>query len=231
MEQCFSSVSTQTYQPIEHIVVDGGSTDGTREWLEAEGGRFARWVSEPDRGVYDALNKGLKLATGNVIGFLHTDDFFAAADVVARIASQFADPCVDAVYGDLEYVSAVDPTRVIRRWTAGAFTSRSLATGWMPPHPTLFVRASVYQDIGGFDLRYRIAADYESVLRLFSRPGFQARYLPEVITRMRVGGLSNGSLTNILRKSREDFHALRTHRVGGFGTLFMKNARKIPQFF
>lgn len=170
------------------------------------------------------------MTTGAVVGFLHTDDFFAAPDVVATIAERFLDPAVDGVYGDLEYVSKDAPNRVIRSWVAGSFGRYSLRSGWMPPHPTLFVRRSVYDAIGGFDLRYRIAADYHSILKIFSLPSFNAHYVPRVFTCMRMGGVSNRSIANILRKSHEDWRVLRETGVGGAHTVVLKNLRKLPQF-
>ena len=225
------SVAAQTYSHIEHLVIDGASTDGTIAEVEARRSANMVVVSEPDRGIYDALNKGLRRSTGDVVGLLHSDDFFAHAQVIARIAALFTDPAIDAVYGDLDYVSASDPAKVIRHWRAGEATPARLRRGWMPPHPTLFVRRRVFEMHGDYDTRYRIAADYDAVLRWFGRAGITSAYLPEVLVKMRVGGESNASLAKILRKSREDYRALRTNRVGGLGTLIAKNLSKLPQFF
>ena len=230
LSDCLDSVRKQTHPDVEHVVIDGASKDSTLALLESRRGDIAVLVSEPDGGIYDALNKGISKSTGDVIGFLHSDDFYPAADVLAQVAHAFADPMVDAVYGDLEYVSRRQVNNVIRRWKAGAFRRRDLALGWMPPHPTLFVRRALYARIGGFDTGFPIAADYHSVLRLFSLPGFHAVYLPWVIVKMRAGGASNRSLTNILRKSRQDLAALRQTGSGGMFSLLAKNLRKIPQF-
>lgn len=228
---CLDSVRQQSFRDIEHVVIDGASKDGTLALLAARRDDIAVLVSEPDHGIYDALNKGIAMATGDIIGFLHSDDFYPSTDVLAKVAQAFADRQVDAVYGDLEYVSKRHASKVIRRWKAGQFKRRDLFLGWMPPHPTLFVRRGIYAQIGGFDTRFRIAADYDSVLRMFSRPGFRAVYLPWVMVRMRVGGVSNRSLANILHKSRQDLAALRHTGVGGVFSLLAKNLRKIPQFF
>lgn len=230
LADCLDSVLRQRPAPFEHIVIDGASSDGTRELLQARRADLAVLVSEPDRGIYDALNKGLAQASGDVVGFLHSDDFYADDDVLKDVAAAFADPTVDAVYGDLEYVRKQDVNRRVRRWQAGPFRPWELKLGWMPPHPTLFVRRAGYQRIGGFDTQFRIAADYLSVLRLFSTPGFKPVYLPRVLVKMRLGGASNASLSNIMRKSREDLSALRQARVGGPLTLVAKNLRKIPQY-
>ena len=225
------SVSAQTHPHIEHLVIDGASTDGTLGEVEARRRPGMIVVSEPDRGIYDALNKGLARSTGEVVGLLHSDDFFADARVIERIAATFADPTIDAVYGDLDYVSAGDPARIIRHWRAGEATPARLRRGWMPPHPTLFVRRHVFETHGAYDTRYRIAADYDAVLRWFGRAGITSAYIPEVLVKMRVGGESNASLAKILRKSREDYRALRSNRVGGLATLIAKNLSKLPQFF
>lgn len=225
------SVAAQTYSTIEHLVIDGASTDGTLTQVEARRRPAMVVISERDAGIYDALNKGLAASTGDVVGLLHSDDFFAHARVIERVAALFDDPAVDAVYGDLDYVSASDTTRIIRHWRAGEATRARLARGWMPPHPTLFVRRHVFETHGAYDTRYRIAADYDAVLRWFGRAGITSAYLPEVLVKMRVGGESNASIRKILRKSREDYRALRTNRIGGIGTLIAKNLSKLPQFF
>jgi len=233
IDDCLASVSSQVYPDREHVVIDGASRDGTLELLEGKRSQLAVLVSEPDNGIYDALNKGIARATGDVVGFLHADDLYAHPGVLADVAQAFVDPTVCAVYGDLQYVKQLDSSQVVRHWKSTPFSARRLAWGWMPPHPTLYIRREWYEKIGGFDTRYRIAADYFSVLRLFSQPAFKAVYLPQVMVKMRLGGASNRSLKNIVRKSHEDFDALRRSRVGalgGFGALAWKNLSKIEQF-
>lgn len=230
---CLTSVAVQSYTNREHVLIDGASRDDTLRLLQAHREQLAVLVSEPDRGIYDALNKGIARASGDVIGFLHADDVFAGPDVLARVAAAFADPTVSAVYGDLQYVRKVDVNQVVRHWQSSPFSHRQLEWGWMPPHPTLYVRREWYERIGGFDIRYRIAADYFSILRLFSQPDFKAVYLPEVLVKMRLGGASNRSLKAIIRKSSEDWRALRQSRVGalgGVGALIWKNLSKLSQF-
>lgn len=230
IDQALRSVENQVDANVEHIVVDGASSDGTLAILLARRNSISVLVSEADGGIYDALNKGIALATGDVVGFLHSDDLYAHDRVLARIAALFEDREVDAVYGDLEYVQRRRPDRVIRQWRSGRFSPRALSTGWMPPHPTLYVRRELYTRLGGFDTAYRIASDYEFMLRLLSDRSVRVVYLPEVLVRMRIGGASNRSLGNMLRKSREDYRALRSHRVGGLIALAFKNLRKVPQF-
>lgn len=227
---CLTSVAEQTWPHREHVVVDGASTDGTLDVLRAHRAQLAVLVSEPDRGIYDALNKGIARSSGEVIGFLHADDVYADTHVLERIAAAFGDPAVGAVYGDLQYVRKDDLGCVVRHWRSAPFSPRRLAWGWMPPHPTLYVRRAWYEQLGGFDTRYRIAADYHMMLRLFMQAGLNPVYLPAVLVKMRLGGASNRSLRNVIRKSREDLDALRRTGVGGLGALAWKNLSKLSQF-
>lgn len=237
---CLESVAAQTYPDREQIVIDGASMDGTLAVLRARQAQLAVLVSEPDQGIYYALNKGLARASGEVVGVLHGDDVYGDAEVLARIAAAFADPMVMAVYGDLEYVSQSDPTRVVRHWRAGPFEPARLRRGWMPPHPTLYLRRSVYERLGGFDTRYGIAADYDLMLRVLSRLAGRVVYLPQVLVRMRLGGKSNRNLKEIVLKSWEDYQILRRQGrgdaqglgpLGAAGALVWKNLSKVPQFF
>jgi len=224
------SVLAQTYPDVELVVIDGASTDGTREVLERYADRLAVLVSERDGGIYEALNKGVAMASGDVVGFLHADDLLAGPSVLATIAAAFA-AGADGVYGDLLYVRKQDPDRIVRYWRSRAFAPELLKWGWMPAHPTLYLRREVYRDHGSFDTSFRIAADYDFMLRIL-RPGtLQLRHVPEVLVKMRVGGASNRSLRNLWRKSCEDLRALRINHVGGVGTLVCKNLSKVRQFF
>jgi glycosyltransferase len=225
------SVATQSHNDIEHIVVDGASRDGTVELVSVHGAHLEQFVSEPDEGIYDAMNKGVRLATGEMIGFLNGDDTFAYADAIAdiaRVATENAE--ADAVFGDLVYVDQNHPERVIRRWRTGGFSRSKLRFGWMPPHPTFYLRRRGWDQLGLFDTKLRIAADYDFLLRCLSRPGTKAAYIDKVLVRMRVGGVSNRSIQSMYHKSREDLVALRTNHIGGLLTLAFKNLRKIPQF-
>ncbi len=242
IKDALHSVAAQTGPSVEHILIDGASTDGTlsqltayRDQMQTRPDRRVRLTSEPDQGIYDALNKGIDLATGDVIGILHADDRYAAPNVLSLVGSVLAEQDTDAVYGDLAYVAGVSPVRIVRYWRSGAYRPQRLKYGWMPPHPTLFVKRSRYaqlkrKDGTVFDLSFSIAADYDFMLRLLQGLNLKPAYLPALLVNMRLGGASNRNLKNILRKSREDLRALRANRIGGFPSLIAKNFRKIPQY-
>ncbi|MEO6361701.1 MAG: glycosyltransferase family 2 protein [Caldimonas sp.] len=215
------SVNAQTHSDVEHLVVDGGSTDTTLEIVRAVGQRVACVVSERDRGIYDAMNKGIRLATGDVVGLLNSDDFYADDRALADVAAAFAaEPALDAVYGDLCYVRPSDTTRIVRYWRSAPFEPGRFARGWAPPHPTLFVRREVYERHGLFDLAYPIAADFELMARLLEVHRVRVRHLPQVLVHMRTGGTTNRSLGNIVRQNGEILRALKQHRLGGSATSF-----------
>lgn len=230
VRMAFESLLTQTFKGFEHVVVDGGSADGTLDVISELSDHRTIVDSGPDNGIYDAINKGKSRATGEVVGVLHSDDFLASPHVLEMVATAFCDPQVDAVYGDLHYVSKDHPERIVRNWRSGEFRPEYLRSGWMPPHPALFLRRRVIETHGLYDTQFRIAADYDAILRYFSQPGFRAVYVPEVFVKMRVGGESNRSLERIFLKSREDYRALRKNNIGGLATLLAKNARKLTQF-
>jgi glycosyltransferase involved in cell wall biosynthesis len=233
LPDCLASMARQTFSNREHVIVDGASTDGTIDVINQHIDQIAVFESKRDKGIYDALNKGIQLATGDVIGFLHADDFYASDGVLVKIAQAFEDPEVCAVYGDLEYVSQKDTSKVIRRWQSKPFNRRELGWGWMPAHPTLYVRRGLYSKIGGFDITYRIAADYLSILKFFRQPDFETVYIPEVLVKMRLGGASNESVKSIFRKSKEDWRALRSCDFsvpGALRAIAWKNLSKFSQF-
>lgn len=230
IQQAVESVQLQTYPQLEYVIQDGGSTDGTLEVIERVANDSTHLQSERDGGIYDAINRGIARATGDVIGLMHSDDFFADDHVLQRVADALADPRVDGVYGDLQYVAADDPTRVVRHWRSGNYAPSKLKLGWMPPHPTLYLRREVFDHWGLYDTGLRIAADYDAMLRYLVKGRIRLAYVPEVFVKMRVGGESNRSLERILRKSREDLTAIRRNGVGGIGTLALKNLSKIGQF-
>ena len=230
LRDTIESVLGQTYPDIEYIVVDGKSKDSTCDIVRSYGDRISRFVSEKDNGLYDALNKGIGLATGDVVGFLHSDDIFASTETIKLVAEAFIRFKVDSVYGDLVYVDQYDTSKIIRFWRSGKFSRMRIMTGWMPPHPTFYAKRSVYEQYGGFNTTFRIAADYESMLRFLGRFNISTFYIPLILIRMRVGGESNKSFRNILRKSREDIRAMRINGLISFAALFNKNASKFKKF-
>jgi glycosyltransferase len=231
IETALRSVSAQDYQNLELVVIDGNSKDNTVEVVKKIYTRPAKIISEKDKGIYDALNKGIRTATGDIIGFVHSDDFLAAPEVVSEIVAAFHNYDVDGVYGDLHYVYKEDTSKVIRYWKSEQFFPQILSKGWMPAHPTLFLKKEVYEKHGLFNLDYKIAADYDLMLRIFQDPALKFKYLPRVITRMRVGGASNRSLKNIKLKSLEDLKALRSNGIKNpLKVLAYKNFSKLRQF-
>lgn len=228
--EAIASVASQTHPNVEHLVIEGKSKDGSLAAIEAAAHDRMMLFSEPDKGIYDALNKGISRATGEVVGFLHSDDFLAHPDVLARIAEEFEDSTVEAVFSDLDYVAQSDTSRIVRRWATGPFVPARLKLGWMPAHPTLYLRRSVYERIGAFDTGFQIAADYDFILRYFSQTSARSVYIPEVFYKMRLGGESNRDFGRIKHKSLEDYRAIRGNGVGGPMTLAIKNLSKLSQF-
>ncbi|MDY0102513.1 MAG: glycosyltransferase family 2 protein [Lentimicrobium sp.] len=231
IKTAIDSVLAQTHPDVEYIVVDGKSKDNTVEIIQSYGSGITKFISEPDRGIYDALNKGIAMASGDVIGFMHSDDLFASDNTLAKVSELFHKTGSDSIYGDLEYVYKEDTNKVLRYWKSGNFSIRNLKMGWMPPHPTFYVKRAVYQKYGTFNTDYKIAADYDTMLRFLGKFRISTSYLPEVMVKMRVGGASNRSLKNIIRKTKEDHKAIKDNDFGNILTLFFKNIRKVTQFF
>lgn len=225
------SVLAQTYHNIEYIIVDGGSTDGTLEIINSYGNRISRLIIGKDNGIYHAMNKGLVAATGEVIGLLNSDDFYTGPKVIENVVNVFKTRLVDTVYGDLVYVNPDNTDKIQRYWKSGKFKPESFRFGWMPPHPTFFVKRSVYEKYGKFDTEFTSAADYELMLRLLYRHGVSAGYLPQVLVRMRTGGQSSLNLANRLHANNEDSKAWEKNGlVRPFYTRYLKPLRKLPQF-
>lgn len=208
------SVLAQKCVDLEYIVIDGDSTDGTLKVLLGYGSQITHLVSEPDEGIYDAMNKGVALATGDVVGILNSDDFYADEDVLSAVASAFEDPAVDCVYGDLNYVDAEDTNLVVREWRSQPYTAGAFRRGWHPAHPSFLVRRSVYERHGLFDTGLPIAADYEFMLRVLEKHRLQSVYLPKVLVKMRTGGASNASVGNIAKANLQCWKAWRQNGLG-----------------
>lgn len=207
------SVNMQTYENIEHIVVDGASNDRTLEIVQSEGKRVAQVLSERDNGIYEAFNKGLALANGEIIGFLNSDDFYCTENVIEKVIKTFEDESVEACYGDLVYVDRNNTERITRHWKSRSYSAGIFKNAFHPAHPTLFLRKSVYEKAGKFNLTYRIAADYEFMLRIFHQLNIKSIYIPEILVKMRTGGASGESIQSIRRQNKEIFNALEQHGV------------------
>ena len=224
------SIAEQDHPNIEHIIVDGGSSDDTVTIVRAFP-HVAKIVSEKDNGIYDAMNKGIALATGDIIGILNSDDLYTHDKVLSKVDTAFKDPAVDVVYADLQYVDAADTNRTIRTWRSGKFRPGMFYYGWMPPHPTFFVRKKVYNEAGVFNISLRSSADYELMLRILLKNKARAAYIPEILVRMRAGGQSNATLQNRIHANREDRKAWELNGLKPyFFTLYLKPLRKISQF-
>jgi glycosyltransferase len=223
-------IRQQQYPDIEHIMVDGRSTDRTLE-IVSQFPHVAKIISEKDKGIYDAMNKGIGMATGDVVGILNSDDMYTDPHVLSHVADAFQDPGVMTVYADLQYVHADNPDKVLRTWNSGPYRKKNFYFGWMPPHPTFFVRKEVYERAGLFNLSLRSAADYELMLRVLLKHEFSSTYIPRVIVKMRAGGMSNASLGNRLRANKEDRLAWKLNGLEPyFFTLYIKPLRKIHQY-
>lgn len=225
------SVREQDYQDVEYIIVDGGSSDGTMDIVSQFDDVVSTSISEPDNGIYDALNKGIRLATGDVIGFLHSDDLFADSKIITEIAEVFEDQSIDAVYGDLDYVLRDNPDTIHRKWRSQEFSLGLFKKGWMPAHPTFYLRKKHYDRFGRYDTSFRQSADYELMLRMLEKHQLKASYIPKVLVKMRLGGASNVSLGNRWRANQEDARAWKKNGLKpGLLTRFLKPFSKLGQF-
>ncbi|RDV14855.1 glycosyltransferase [Pontibacter diazotrophicus] len=225
------SVLCQTYPNIEYIVVDGLSTDGTVDVVKGYGDRITHFVSEKDGGLYDAINKGIRMATGDVIGLLHSDDIFYSKEAITAVAAAFKANNCESVYADLVYVDREKPERVTRNWKSGSYKRDNFIYGWMPPHPTFYVKREVYERLGLYNTLFKSAADYELMLRYLYKHNISTAYVPECLVRMRVGGKSNVTLKNRIRANKEDHTAWHINGLQPrFYTRYLKPLRKLTQF-
>lgn len=231
VEDTILSVAAQEYPGREHIIIDGGSTDGTVDIVNRLRVHVGKFISEKDEGLYDALNKGIRLAEGDIVALLHSDDFFIGSRVLNDYAELFENSGCDAAYSDLYYVDRDDPQKVKRKWKSGKYTPGSFRYGWMPPHPTFFVRRELYGRYGLFNTALKSAADYELMLRFIHVHKVRVCYLPVFTVKMRVGGKSNKSLANRLRANKEDRRAWELNGLPvKFYTFLLKPLRKVLQF-
>jgi glycosyltransferase involved in cell wall biosynthesis len=233
IEDTIKSVIMQDYPNIEYLVVDGKSKDKTLSIVEKYRDKISKIVSEKDGGLYFGLNKGLKMASGDVIGAIHSDDIYAHPQVISHVMELFEkDPELEGVYADLIFVNREDTNKVMRVWTAGTFTADAFEKGWMPPHPTFFVRKSVYEKYGYINTDLKLSADYELMLRLIHKHKIKIAYLPETIVKMRMGGVSNVSFFVKLKANIEDKLAWKINNLKpGIFTTIRKPLRKLGQYF
>lgn len=232
IEQTIQSVISQDYPNIEYIIIDGASTDDTLNIIKRYQNKIQTFVSEKDQGIYFAMNKGLELATGDLIGILNSDDLYVDEKVISDVVKLMQAKQSQSLYADLEYVDRNDLSKVKRYWKSGEYRINSFMKGWMPPHPTYFVLKSVYEKYGFFNTQLRSAADYEMMLRLLHKEKISVSYLPRVIIKMRVGGKSNQSISNRIKANKEDRLAWKLNglKPGRF-TLIRKPLSKLKQFF
>lgn len=232
LEGCIRSVINQRYPFIEHIIVDGGSTDSTLSIIRNYEHHISTWVSEKDNGMYHAINKGMKMATGDIIGILNSDDLLASPDVISDIAHCFNNNDIDSVYGDLVYVDPIDTSIVHRFWKGQDYKRSRFHYGWMPAHPTFYFKRDLVDKLGGYENHYHTAADYEFMARYLFLNNVSAMYVPKLIVRMRIGGASNGSLYRRIRANRRDYLAMKKNKVPmPLIASILKPVRKLPQYY
>jgi len=231
IEDAIRSVLNQSYKNIEYIIVDGGSTDGTVDIINKHKDKISKFVSEKDRGVYDGMNKGIKLASGEIVGILNSDDVYADDKVIERVVAEMTRKNTDVCWGDLVYVDAKDTDKVIRYWKSSEYKKGKFRRGWMPPHPTFFVKKWAYEKYGEFSLDFPISADYELMLRFLEKYKVKSCYIPQVLVKMRIGGKSNKGIKNIIKANLECYQAW---KVNGLKInplrIFLKPLSKIPQY-
>lgn len=229
IESCIKSVLGQTYSNIEHIIIDGGSTDGTQEVINPYISKLGYYISEKDKGLYNALNKGIKEATGDIIGILHSDDLFYDSNVFEKIVNSFKDSNADLIYANGQYVERENIKKIKRIYKSNPFKKQYLNFGWIPLHTTIFVKKEVFEKFGLYDESYTIASDYDISLRWFKKPEIKKYFLNQWVVKMRLGGKST-SMNLQSKKSNEDLRVIKNHNLLGYFTLFFKILRKIPQY-
>ncbi len=231
LESCINSIINQEYKNIEHIIIDGQSTDGTLAIIEKYKDHIAKWVSEKDYSMYDAINKGMDMATGEIIGTLNSDDILASPDVIGEIIKVFSEQNVDAVYGDLVYVDPNNLLKINRVWKSDPFKRSRFRYGWMPAHPTFYFRKKLLEVCGNYQTHYFTACDYEFMLRYLYHFRVAACYLPKLFVKMRGGGISNGNIYRRLRVNRRDYLAMKKNKIPfAFFVSFLKPLIKLHQY-
>jgi glycosyltransferase len=228
IEETLLSVFSQNYKNLEYIVIDGGSTDGTLDILKKYSNQISILISEKDQGLYHALQKGFDRSSGDILGLLHSGDIFSSDEVLKKIGIRFKQNNPDILYSDLIYVQKENTSQVVRIWKSGIL--KKLSLGWMPPHPTIFMKKRTNDEIGPFDTQFKISADYDFILRAFQNNRYKIEYLPEILIKMRTGGKSNNSIKTFIEKTREDWSIIRKNNAGHLHTLVLKKLSKLSQF-
>ena len=224
IENCINSIISQSYKDIEYIIIDGSSKDNTLNIIKKYSSYVSTVISEPDKGMYDAMNKGIMIAKGEIIGFLHSDDMYKNADVLSKVVNVFKNnPSIEACYADLIYVKKTNTSKIVRYWKSCKFFIGSFSKGWSPPHPTFFVRRSVYERYGNFNLKYPIVSDIELMMRLLEVHKIQTQYQNEIWIKMRLGGLSNKNFKSIFNQNHDILQALRSHKLSSNMIIFAIN--------
>lgn len=232
LRDTIESVLAQEYSNIEYLIIDGESTDATINIIKSYSDNRIKWISEPDKGIYDAMSKGKRIATGDVVGVLNSDDFYPDNRALDRVANAFTNEAIDAVYGDLKYVDHQDISKTTRNWVSGMYDRENFLWGWMPPHPTFFLRKSAFEKYGYYNPGFKSAGDYELMLRMLFKNNLKALYIPHVQVTMRAGGVSNSSIKNRIRANQEDRKAWKLNDIKPrWYTLFMKPLSKLQQWF
>lgn len=229
IEDCITSVNNQTYSDIEQIIIDGASKDNTVDIITSLPNRVSKIISEADKGIYDAMNKGINLATGDIIGILNSDDLYYSNDIISKIVESFQTTDIDCIFGDLFYVNPDNTNKIVRKWSTGSYKQNGFIKGWHPAHPTFFVRKEVYEKYGCFDLNFKLAADFELMLRFLEKNKLNSKYLKLPMVRMRLGGATSGSFKNIIKQNLECLKAFKNNGIRV--SLFYPLVRVIPKLF
>ena len=233
LEDSINSVISQNYKDLEYIIIDGNSTDNTINIINSYKDHISYFISETDGGIYDAMNKGIALASGDVVGILNSDDLYQSPNVLNLVMEQFKnDNSIDIVYGDLVYVKSYNVNHVVRYWKSKPFNKYFFEMGNVPPHPSLFLKRKIYDEAGMFNLKYRLAADYEYMLRIFKNYKYNSKYINETIVRMRLGGATNKNISNILKQNREIYNAWSNNNLSlPFFLMPLRIIKRVLQFF
>mgnify|MGYP003945378095 CR=1 FL=1 len=232
ISSCIDSIAKQKHKEIEYIIIDGNSTDGTVSIINTYAAHVHYFVSEPDNGFYGALNRGISMATGEVIGILNADDVLADADVITTVVENFKNSSCDAVYGNLNYTQRNDLNQVIRKWRSNAYSRKAIKYGWMPPHPTIYIRKEIYLKHGTYSMDYGHSSDYELILRLFYKHQINTVYVDRLFVKMRIGGVSNNTYKQLFKACSADYRAMIFNDIPHpVVAVVAKKLRKLEQYF